>query len=41
VSTGAGWKFLRLEGDQLTVDRPEYFIDNLPKVMGILKAIVA
>lgn len=39
VSTGAAWKFLRLDGDELRLDRAEYFIDNLPKVMGILKAI--
>lgn len=40
VSTGAAWKFLRLCGDIITIDLPEYFIDNLPKVMGILKLIV-
>jgi hypothetical protein len=40
VTTGAAWKFLRLDGDTLAVDLPEYFIDNLPKIMGILKAIV-
>jgi len=41
VSTGAAWKFLRLDGDDLKLDRPEYFVDNLPKIMGILLAIVA
>ena len=40
VSTGSTWKFLRLEGTSLTIDVPEYYIDNLPKVMGILKQIV-
>ena len=40
VSTGAAWKFIRLEGDELRLDRGEYFIDNLPKIMGILMAIV-
>ncbi len=40
VSTGAAWKFLRLRGDVVTMDVPEYFIDNLPKIMGILKQIV-
>ena len=33
VGTGAAWKFIRL-------DRAEYFIDDLPKIMGILVAIV-
>lgn len=40
VSTGAAWKFLRLSGDVVTLDTLEYFIDNLPKIMGILKVIV-
>jgi hypothetical protein len=40
VSTGSAWKFLQLEGAALTIDVPEYYIDNLPKVMGILRQIV-
>jgi hypothetical protein len=40
VSTGSAWKFLQLEGTSLTIDVPEYYIDNLPKVMGILRQIV-
>ena len=40
VTTGAAWKFLRLRGDVLSVDVPEYYIDNLPQVMGVLKLIV-
>jgi len=40
VSTGSAWKFLQLEGALLTIDVPEYYIDNLPKIMGILRQIV-
>jgi hypothetical protein len=40
VTTGRLWKFLQLEGSSLTIDVPEYDIDDLPKVMGILKSIV-
>ncbi len=40
VSTGTAWRFLRLEGTLLTIDVPEYHIDNLTKVMGILRQIV-
>ena len=40
VSTGAAWKFLRLQADVVTMDTAEYFIDNLPKIMGILRSIV-
>jgi hypothetical protein len=40
VSTGSTWKFLRLEVNVVTIDIPEYYIDNLPKIMGILREIV-
>jgi hypothetical protein len=40
VTTGSAWKFLQLQGTSLTIDVPEYYIDNLPKVMGILRQIV-
>lgn len=40
VSTGAAWQFLRLKGDVVALDIPEYFIDNLPKIMGIFREIV-
>jgi hypothetical protein len=39
VSTGSAWKFLQLEGNVVSIDRPEYYIDNLPKIMGILRHI--
>ncbi len=40
VSTGSAWKFLQLEQTTVTIDVPEYYIDNLPRIMGILKHIV-
>ena len=40
VSTGGVWKFLQFKGNVVTIDIPEYFIDNLPKIMGILRLIV-
>jgi hypothetical protein len=39
VTTGSAWKFLQLEGEVVTMDLPEYYIDNLPKIMGILRQI--
>ena len=36
---GVMLKFLRMEGDEVLLDRDEHFIDNLPKIMGILKTI--
>jgi hypothetical protein len=40
VSTGTTWKFLRLQRETVTIDVPEYYVDNLPKIMGILRQIV-
>jgi hypothetical protein len=40
VSTGSAWKFLQLRENVVTLDVPEYYIDNLPKIMGILNRIV-
>ena len=40
VSTGAAWKFLRLQGDVVAMDLLEYFIDDLPRIMDILREIV-
>jgi len=40
VSTGSAWKFLQLEGSALTIDLPEYYVDDLARVMGILRQIV-
>jgi hypothetical protein len=36
VSTGTNWKFLKLEEKILFIDRSEYFILQLDKILGIL-----
>ena len=36
VTTGSLWRFLTLEGTIAHIDRPEYFIGNLDKILGIL-----
>jgi len=40
VTTGSAWKFLRLENTTVTLDLKEYYIDNLGKIIGVLKYIV-
>ncbi len=40
VTTGSAWQFLRLTGSELTLDINEYFIDNVGKILGVLKYIV-
>jgi hypothetical protein len=36
VSTGTNWKFLLLQEQKLKIDPTEYFIIQLPKILGIL-----
>jgi hypothetical protein len=36
VTTGSLWKFLKLEGQLLSIDQPEYHVDLVEKVLGIL-----
>ena len=40
MSTGSAWKFLQLQGNEVTIDIPEYYIDNVAQIMGILRQIV-
>jgi hypothetical protein len=39
VTTGSIWKFLRLTETVISVDVPEYYLDRLPKILGILQAM--
>lgn len=41
VSSGTNWRFLKLEGTRLSIDRPEYYLDNAGKIVGILVSILA
>lgn len=36
ISTGTNWRFLRLEGQGLCLDRTEYFVLQLDQILGIL-----
>ena len=40
VTTGAAWKFLRLTGSALELDRREYFVAELGRIMGIFCSIL-
>ncbi len=39
VTTGSSWKFLQLTERTVTIDRGEYFIDNIRTIMAILLAM--
>ena len=36
VTTGSIWKFLKLEGSQVFIDHPEYYVEQLERILGIL-----
>jgi hypothetical protein len=40
VTTGVEWLFLKLEGKTITMDNQRYYIENLPKLLGIIHAII-
>lgn len=37
VTTGSIWKFLRLSGRTIEIDLDEYFINNVNKILGVLR----
>ena len=39
VTSGNLWRFLKLEGTRLSIDQPEYYLRDLPKLLGILASI--
>ena len=41
ATTGVAWRFLKLEGQQLTIDQGDIYITNLEKILGILIYIVS
>lgn len=40
-TTGVAWRFLQLEGQQLTIDKSDIYIPELEKILGILVYIVS
>jgi hypothetical protein len=40
VTTGNIWKFLKLEVTTIYVDKPEYYIDSVDAILGVLLQMV-
>ena len=38
-TSGNNWRFLKLEADTLFIDKTEYYLSNLPMILGILVSI--
>jgi hypothetical protein len=39
VTTGSTWRFLKLQGDCVFIDFPEYYLHQVGKILGILLAV--
>ncbi len=39
VTTGSNWRFLKLESNMVFIDRPEYYLHQVGKILGILLSI--
>jgi hypothetical protein len=39
VTSGNVWRFLKLEGNTLAIDQPEYYLRDAGKILGILVGI--
>jgi hypothetical protein len=39
VTSGNIWRFLKLEGSTLYIDKPEYYLHDIAKILGILVSI--
>lgn len=40
ITTGSIWKFMSLEGKDITIDLNEYFLNNVGKIIGILREFI-
>jgi hypothetical protein len=40
VTTGSIWRFLRLEGSMVSIDRPEYYLHQLGNILAILVTLM-
>lgn len=40
VTTGTAWQFLRLDSDAVTLDTQEYHVEQVARILAILRAIV-
>ncbi len=39
VTSGSVWRFLKLEETELSIDQQEYYLRDVPKILGILVSI--
>ena len=40
VTTGSIWRFLRLEENFVAIDRPEYYLAQTGRILGILVSLM-
>jgi hypothetical protein len=40
VTSGTNWRFLKLDGQVLSIDHVEYYLPNVSKILGILVSVI-
>jgi hypothetical protein len=40
VTSAYNWVFLKLEGNTILIDKERYFLNNLPKILGIFQYVI-
>jgi hypothetical protein len=40
VTTGKAWHFLKMEGDLVTIDHKEIYLNEVPRLLGIFQTII-
>jgi len=40
ITTGTNWKFMKLQGQVISIDLNEYFLNNVGKLLGILRSCI-
>jgi hypothetical protein len=41
VTSGTVWRFLKLEGQMVYIDRVEYYLSEVAKILGILLSAIS
>ena len=41
VTSGNVWRFLKIEANKLSIDAEEYYINQVAKILGILRMAIA
>jgi hypothetical protein len=41
VTTGTTWRFLRMQGSNVEIDRVEHYVENIARILGIFQEVTS